>query len=93
MLVRACRRIDSALRTTPLPAVCLIVSDSGPGIPAAILARIFDPFYTTKADGFGVGLSISRSIVEVHGGELSADNQAAGGAAFTITLPPEGIPT
>jgi two-component system, LuxR family, sensor kinase FixL len=71
-------------------AVRLIVADSGPGIPPESMTRIFDPFYTTKPDGLGVGLSISRSIIEVHGGELSAGNQASGGAEFVVTLPAEG---
>jgi C4-dicarboxylate-specific signal transduction histidine kinase len=74
-------------------AVRLIVADSGPGMPPEGMARIFDPFYTTRPDGLGVGLSISRSIVEVHGGELSAGNQPSGGAEFVITLPAEGTTT
>ncbi len=74
-------------------AVRLIVADSGTGIPPESMTRIFDPFFTTKPDGFGVGLSISRSIVEVHGGQLSAANQASGGAEFVVTLPAEGSAT
>ena len=73
--------------------VRLTVADSGPGIPPESMTRIFDPFFTTKPDGLGVGLSISRSIVEVHGGELSAGNQASGGAEFVVTLPAEGTST
>ena len=69
------------------------MADSGPGIPPESMTRIFDPFFTTKPDGFGVGLSISRSIVEVHGGQLSAANQASGGAEFVVTLPAEGSAT
>ena len=74
-------------------AVRLVVTDSGPGIPPESMTRIFDPFYTTKPDGLGVGLSISRSIIEVHGGELSAGNQPSGGAEFVVTLPAEGTST
>jgi signal transduction histidine kinase len=70
-------------------AVCLFVHDSGAGIPADSFARIFDPFYTTKTDGFGMGLSISRSIVELHGGQLTVANHASGGAEFSIALPAE----
>ena len=63
--------------------------DSGRGIPGESLERIFDPFYTTKPDGLGVGLSISRSIVELHRGQLIATNHASGGAEFSVTLPAE----
>lgn len=69
----------------------LTVRDSGRGIPGEHLDRIFDPFYTTKPDGLGVGLSISRSIVELHRGQLTAVNHPAGGAEFIVTLPAEGI--
>ena len=63
------------------------VRDSGPGIPQDLLDRIFDPFFTAKAEGLGVGLSISRSIVEAHGGRLWAENCALGGAIFHFTVP------
>src|SRR4030095_6510422 len=61
------------------------VSDTGPGIPQESLDRIFDPFFTAKAEGLGIGLSISRSILAAHGGKLWADNSALGGAAFHFT--------
>jgi two-component system, LuxR family, sensor kinase FixL len=67
----------------------LTVRDSGRGIPTESLDRIFNPFYTTKPDGLGVGLSISRSIVELHHGQLTAANHASGGAEFSVTLPAE----
>jgi len=73
--------------------VRLIVADSGPGIPPESMTRIFDSFFTTKPDGLGVGLSISRSIIELHGGELSAGNLASGGAEFVVMLPAEGTTT
>ncbi|MBN1660523.1 MAG: PAS domain S-box protein [Anaerolineae bacterium] len=62
-------------------------ADSGPGIPADILARLFEPFQTTKESGTGLGLAISYSIIQQHGGTIAAANGADGGAAFTITLP------
>jgi signal transduction histidine kinase len=68
-------------------AIHVSVNDSGSGIPAADLARIFDPFYTTKASGLGMGLSIARSLVEAHGGQLWAENNKDGGATFTFTVP------
>jgi two-component system sensor kinase FixL len=67
--------------------VRLSVADTGPGIPADRLDRLFEPFFTTKRQGLGLGLSISRSIVDAHGGCLQAENGAGGGAIFCITLP------
>jgi C4-dicarboxylate-specific signal transduction histidine kinase len=63
------------------------ISDTGPGIPTDILARVFEPFYTTKAEGLGMGLAISRDIIEAHGGHLNARNNERAGATFTIILP------
>jgi C4-dicarboxylate-specific signal transduction histidine kinase len=63
------------------------VEDTGPGIDPDLLARIFDSFFTTKRDGMGMGLSICRSIVEAHGGRLTAAPAKPYGAAFEITLP------
>ncbi len=67
-------------------AVISIV-DSGPGIPADKLAQVFDPFFTTKAQGMGIGLSIARTIILAHKGQIWAENQSGGGAAFHFTLP------
>jgi two-component system NtrC family sensor kinase len=63
------------------------VLDTGPGIPPAALPRIFDPFYTTKRSGTGLGLWVSLTIVEQHGGQLAAENRSGHGAAFVVTLP------
>jgi two-component system sensor kinase FixL len=62
------------------------VRDSGPGVPAQILDNLFTPFVTTKARRLGIGLTIVRSIVDVHGGTISAANNPDGGATFTVTL-------
>jgi PAS domain S-box-containing protein len=67
--------------------VRVAVRDSGTGIPAAQLEQIFEPFYTTKADGMGMGLAIARSIVRSHSGRLLAENNPGGGATFTLALP------
>src|SRR5262245_36152 len=63
------------------------ISDSGPGIPPDKIAQVFDPFYTTKDQGMGIGLSIARTIVLAHKGQIWAENQSSGGAAFHFTLP------
>jgi C4-dicarboxylate-specific signal transduction histidine kinase len=63
------------------------VTDSGPGISPEAMTRIFEPFFTTKASGMGMGLSVSRTIVEAHGGRLSAENLADRGALFRFMLP------
>jgi signal transduction histidine kinase len=65
------------------------IEDCGEGFDAASAERIFDPFYTTKPQGIGMGLSISRSIVESHRGRLWATSRASGGAIFHFTLPVE----
>ena len=78
IVVRAARNRDSAE---------IEIADSGPGILAGKVSEIFEPFYTTKANGMGMGLSIARTIVEAHGGEISAQNRAGQGALFRVTLP------
>ena len=65
----------------------LSVSDRGHGIPEDKLREIFEPFYTSKAEGMGMGLSIARTIVEAHNGQLSAKNRDHGGATFRIRIP------
>ena len=67
-------------------AVRVEVRDSGAGVSEGDLGKIFQAFYTTKADGMGLGLAITRSIVEAHGGRLEARNNADGGATFSFTL-------
>jgi PAS domain S-box-containing protein len=70
-------------------SVLVAVSDSGPGLSAASVPRIFEAFYTTKASGMGIGLSICRSIVEAHGGRLWATPNQPQGAVFSMMLPTE----
>jgi signal transduction histidine kinase len=65
----------------------LSVSDSGPGIPEDKINEVFDPFFTSKAEGMGMGLSIARTIVEAHNGRIWAENRDHGGATFKIRLP------
>ena len=68
-------------------AVEVSVADTGPGLPEAMEGRLFEPFMSTKQGGMGVGLSISRSIVEAHGGKLKAGAQPGGGTVFRFVLP------
>jgi two-component system, LuxR family, sensor kinase FixL len=63
------------------------VEDSGAGIDPKDVDRIFDSFFTTKSQGMGMGLSICRSIVESHGGRLSAASKVGRGSVFTVLLP------
>jgi two-component system sensor histidine kinase HydH len=63
------------------------VSDRGPGIPPGDLERIFEPFYTTRPNGTGLGLAVAQRIVQMHGGTLTAANEPGGGAAFRMAIP------
>jgi signal transduction histidine kinase len=65
----------------------LSVSDRGSGIPDEKLNAVFEPFFTSKAEGMGMGLSIARTIIEAHNGVISAKNRDHGGATFRIRLP------
>ncbi|HEX3995281.1 MAG TPA: PAS domain S-box protein [Acetobacteraceae bacterium] len=67
--------------------VAIRVADTGPGLSETVKSRLFQPFVTTKSEGLGVGLSICRTIVETHGGELTADSEPGRGAAFHFTVP------
>jgi C4-dicarboxylate-specific signal transduction histidine kinase len=78
------------IRTAPAgpDTLSCTIEDSGPGINPDHLDRLFDSFFTTKGSGMGMGLAISRSIIEAHGGNIRADNESTfGGARFGLTLP------
>jgi two-component system sensor histidine kinase HydH len=68
----------------------LTVTDTGSGIPAEVLPRVFEPYVTTKTRGLGLGLAIARQIVEAHGGRIEVESQAGSGTSFRITLPWNG---
>jgi signal transduction histidine kinase len=94
-----------AMRNTPVPQRSLAirvmeskngnlqvaVSDHGSGITPDDAANIFEPFFTTKSDGMGMGLAISQTIIEAHGGHLWVDSSAMKGTTFTFILPPAGL--
>src|SRR5439155_17367205 len=67
--------------------VHVVVEDDGPGIPPETLARLFQPFFTTKEQGTGIGLHISRGIARAHGGELSCVSEVGVGTRFIVDLP------
>src|SRR5437868_160659 len=67
--------------------IVVSVRDSGSGFPEGMVEQLFEPFFSTKAEGTGMGLAISRSIIEAHGGTLSGENCDNGGACFTVCLP------
>ncbi len=67
--------------------ILVSMRDSGPGFPSGMVEQLFEPFFSTKAEGTGMGLAIARGIVEAHGGTLSGENCDDGGACFTVHLP------
>jgi C4-dicarboxylate-specific signal transduction histidine kinase len=81
------RSIAVSTRLDGEGAIEAIVTDHGPGIPAAAKLRAFEPFFTTKPHGLGLGLSICSSIIRAHGGQLALANEPDGGARAKFTLP------
>jgi PAS domain S-box-containing protein len=79
IVISSCERVPDLVE--------IVVEDSGPGITNDMAERIFEPFYTTKADGLGIGLGICQNIIEAHGGKIWVGNSARGGASVHFNLP------
>jgi two-component system, LuxR family, sensor kinase FixL len=81
------RRLTVTSRAADDDMVEIVVEDSGPGLDQVMIERIFQPFATTKPDGMGIGLSISQTIIQAHGGSIRAEPASRGGTLFRFTLP------
>ena len=79
-------KIKLVVRITKEGDVSITIRDSGPGLTSEVMKSVFEPFYTTKHRGSGLGLSVTRQIVEAHGGTISAGNASDGGAIFVVNL-------
>ena len=84
------RRLKIALNAVDDGGVALAISDTGPGITESTVGKISSPFFSTKPEGMGLGLAISRTIVEDHGGRLEHESNPEGGATFRFVLPARG---
>lgn len=84
---------DNQLALAPGNYIKVSVTDRGPGVPEHLVSKIFDPYFTTKPAGTGLGLSMSYSIVKKHGGALQLENSSPNGATFTFYLPASAIKT
>ena len=80
------RELTIATKAADADMAMISVGDTGPGIAPEVADRLFQPFTTTKATGMGVGLSICRTIIEAHGGQIWVEPNAGGGAVFHFTL-------
>ena len=79
--------IRVALSSVREKSVMVAIQDDGPGIPAENIGEVFTAFFTTKPEGLGMGLSVCKTIIEVHGGTLSVENLVPRGCRFSFVLP------
>jgi signal transduction histidine kinase len=86
------RELQISSESTGCEGVCVGVRDTGPGLNAESIPRLFEPFYTTKPSGIGIGLAICHSIIEAHGGRLWATECESHGALFQFTIPAKQQP-
>jgi C4-dicarboxylate-specific signal transduction histidine kinase len=84
------RQVTLSTRALDDDMIEITIADNGPGIPEDIAGRLFEPFVSSKHDGMGLGLSISRSIIEAHDGKLTAEQNPGGGTIFRFNLPSGG---
>lgn len=93
-LVVAISPTETALRSDDIPAqgIRISITDSGPGIPPDILPDIFEPYFTTKAEGTGLGLATSHAIVQEHGGSISVRSKLGAGTTFEVRIPAVTFP-
>jgi signal transduction histidine kinase len=89
---RRARRITVKTERDERGHACVAVKDTGVGLSPTVAERIFEPFYTTKSQGMGIGLSVSRSIIERHLGRLSAQPNDGPGATVSFSIPPQSGP-
>ncbi len=80
------RKIFIRVSQTADGMIEIVMSDNGPGVDPEKLPLLFDPFFTTKKDGLGIGLAISKTIVEMHGGKITAEKSPHGGVEVRFTL-------
>ena len=73
--------------SAPRQSLILVVEDTGEGVPAEVLPKIFEPYVTTKTKGMGLGLTIAQRIVEAHGGKIEVEGRLGAGTKFSISLP------
>jgi signal transduction histidine kinase len=85
--VEGARELSISTEVSQTTGILVAVRDTGPGIDPGRIDQLFKPFYTTKTSGIGMGLSICRSIVDAHGGQLWAEANQPRGAAFLFTMP------
>ena len=86
MRPRDARHVVIRVVRDPKEQILVSVHDTGPGFPRGNVEQLFEPFFSTKPEGTGMGLAIARSIIEAHGGTLSGENCEEDGACFTFSL-------
>jgi two-component system, NtrC family, sensor kinase len=87
---KAAGKVTLRTRTQGSSAIEIVVEDDGVGIPADVLPRLFDPFFSTKEGGNGLGLALTQQIIRDHGGQLRVDSAVGRGTTFTVSVPTSG---